>query len=83
MEAMDHIERLFLSIEESEWLPQWSFDFWIIPYLLGKGISLESFRKFMTPANKMLALELASLPGREKAALQQKYKQEMIEALRV
>jgi p-methyltransferase len=82
LEAMDHIERMFLSIEESEWLPQWSFDFWIIPYLLGKGVSLESFRKFMAPANKMLALELASLPGSEKAALQRKYKQEMVEALR-
>ena len=31
LEAMDHIERMFLTIEESVWLPQWSFDFWIDP----------------------------------------------------
>jgi len=82
MEAMDQIERLFLSIKESQWLPQWSFDFWVIPYLLGKGVSLDRFRNFMTSANKMLALEIASLPWREKAALQQEYKRELVEALR-
>jgi radical SAM PhpK family P-methyltransferase len=82
MEAMDHIEKMFLSISESQWLPQWSFDFWIIPYLLGKGISLNRFGNFMAPANKMLALEIASPPESEKAVLQQKYKQEAVDALR-
>jgi radical SAM PhpK family P-methyltransferase len=82
MEAMNQIERMFLDIKESHWLPQWSFDFWIIPYLLGKGISLERFKNFMTSANKMLALEIASFPKSEKAALQREYKQYMVEALR-
>ena len=27
LDAMDHIDRLFLTINESVWLPQWSFDF--------------------------------------------------------
>jgi p-methyltransferase len=31
LEAMDHIERIFLRVTTSEWLPQWSFDFWVIP----------------------------------------------------
>jgi p-methyltransferase len=82
LEAMDHIERLFLSIDESQWLPQWSFDFWIIPYLMGKGVSLDRFRNFMTAANRMLALEIAYVPEQEKAALQRKYKEELVEALR-
>jgi radical SAM PhpK family P-methyltransferase len=41
--AMGHIERMFLEVDESLWLPQWSFDFWIIPYLIGKGLSAERF----------------------------------------
>jgi len=82
MEAMERIEGMFLSINESQWLPQWSFDFWIIPYLLGKGISLDRFKNFMAPANKMLALDIASAPESEKIVLQKKYKEEMVEAFR-
>ncbi len=47
MEAMDSIERTFLTIDNAAWLPQWSFDFWIIPYLMGKGVDLEDFRSFV------------------------------------
>lgn len=71
MEAMDHIDRTFLSVRESEWLPQWSFDFWIIPYLLGKGLSAEQFKSFMALANRLLALEIATVP--EKALKQRQY----------
>jgi radical SAM PhpK family P-methyltransferase len=73
LEAMDHIDRMFLTIDESLWLPQWSFDFWIIPYLLGKGISLVQFRDFMTQSHKLLSLEIASVPEHEKNRMQQEY----------
>ena len=69
MEAMDWIERTFLSIEDSVWLPQWSFDFWIIPYLMGKGVDLSDFREFMRLAQKLMALGVASVPEAEKAKL--------------
>jgi radical SAM PhpK family P-methyltransferase len=82
LEAMDQIDRLFLSINESLWLPQWSFDFWIIPYLLGRGISTEQFREFMTLADKMLALEIAFVPAPEKKARQQECLQKMIESVK-
>jgi radical SAM PhpK family P-methyltransferase len=82
LEAMDHIDRMFLSIHESEWLPQWSFDFWFIPYLLGKGVSLASFKEFMHGANKALALEIAAVPERQKRALQKQYLQETVQAAR-
>jgi len=78
LEAMDHIERMFLTIDKSLWLPQWSFDFWIIPYLLGRGISLERLRGFMTLANKLLALEIAYVPERQKNIMQQGYLQGMV-----
>jgi p-methyltransferase len=73
LEAMDHISKLFLKIKESLWLPQWSFDFWIIPYLTGRGISFEQFRDFMVIANKLLALDFTHLSERQKAALQQEH----------
>ena len=71
--AMDHIERMFLEVDESIWLPQWSFDFWIIPYLIGKGISAERFKPLMAMAHKLLALEIAPVSGASKVALQQQY----------
>ncbi|MCA1615513.1 MAG: PhpK family radical SAM P-methyltransferase [Acidobacteria bacterium] len=80
--AMDHIDRMFLSVDESIWLPQWSFDFWIIPYLLGKGVSFERFKEFMAPAHKLLALNIASVPEHQKQRLQEKYVGRMVEALK-
>lgn len=79
LEAMDHIERMFLSIDESLWLPQWSFDFWIIPYLIGKGIAPVHFREFMECAHKLLALEIASVPPDQKSRLQQQYLKKVVE----
>jgi p-methyltransferase len=82
MEAMDHIDRMFLSIKESEWLPQWSFDFWIIPYFLGKGVPLDRFKACMGLANRMLALEIAAVPEREKAAMQKQHLDSMVSLVR-
>ncbi|HVF49517.1 MAG TPA: PhpK family radical SAM P-methyltransferase [Pyrinomonadaceae bacterium] len=73
LEAMDHIDRIFLTIKDSIWLPQWSFDFWTIPYLLGRGITLEKFKKLMASAHKLLALEIASVPEAQKRSMQQEY----------
>jgi p-methyltransferase len=69
---------MLLTISESEWLPQWSFDFWFIPYAMGKGIALDQFKSFMRLANRMLALEIASVPGEEKQRLQQGYLDAMV-----
>ena len=78
LSAMDQIDQMFLSVRESIWLPQWSFDFWIIPYLLGRGISAANLRDFMESANKLLALEIACLPGDQKRGLQQQHLQAML-----
>lgn len=82
LEAMDHIDRIFLTVDQSLWLPQWSFDFWTIPYLLGKGISLSQFREFMTQSHKLLSLEIASVPEHEKNRMQQEYLQNIRAAAR-
>jgi len=78
LEAMDHIDKMFLSIEESTWLPQWSFDFWSIPYLLGKGIGFPQFKRLMTAAHQLLRLEIASVPEEQKKLVQQEYLQSMV-----
>jgi len=82
LEAMDHIDRMFLTVEGPLWLPQWSFDFWIVPYLLGRGISLEQFRGFMARAHKLLALEIAALPPHQKESLQREYVRDLVEQAR-
>lgn len=81
LEAMDHIDRAFLEISESRWLPQWSFDFWIIPYLMGKGLGINRFGAFMTHANRMLALEIASMGETEKQRLSEESLRGMVDAL--
>ena len=80
LEAMDHIDKAFLEITESTWLPQWSFDFWTIPYLLGRGYSLEQFRALMNWAHKLLALDIAYVPEQEKKIAQREYLQKMVAA---
>lgn len=65
IEAMDEIEDSFLSIEGPRWLPQWSYDFWIIPYLMGKDVDLGDFSEFMGEAQKLMALGVEPVPERE------------------
>jgi p-methyltransferase len=80
LEAMDHIDRAFLTIKESTWLPQWSFDFWAIPYLLGLGMSLPQLKALMVEAHRLLTLEIAAVPPAEKSVLGQAYLQNMVRA---
>lgn len=82
LEAMDHIERLFLQTKDSLWLPQWSFDFWFIPYFLGKGLSLDNFKQFVSQAGKLLAMDIASVPDDEKRRLQRNYLRQMISTVK-
>jgi radical SAM PhpK family P-methyltransferase len=77
LEAMDHIEKLFLQIKESLWLPQWSFDFWFIPYFMGKGLSIEHFKQFVSYAGRLLAMDIASVPANEKKKMQRNYLKQM------
>lgn len=76
-EAMAHIERMFLAVKESLWLPQWSFDFWFIPYALGKGISLPDFKKFVGLANQLLVMDFDDMPEPAKRAMQRDYMEEV------
>jgi radical SAM PhpK family P-methyltransferase len=78
LEAMDLIDQLFLGVEDSTWLPQWSFDFWIIPYLLGRGVSIDSFTALMKQAHRLLTFEIAHVDAGEKQRLQRACLDQMI-----
>lgn len=80
-QAMDHLETMYKTIGDSQWLPQWSFDFWIIPYLMGKGITLDQFKSFMTTANLLLGLHVGTsdLSAEELAAKREQYLNDLIE----
>lgn len=58
-EAMAHVETAFLEITASRWLPQWSFDFWMLPYLAGRSrIEPEDLAPWLDATNDLLRLEL-------------------------
>jgi p-methyltransferase len=82
LEAMDHIDRAFLEIQDSVWLPQWSFDFWTIPYMLGRGYTPERFRELMLWAHKLLALGIAYVPEPRRQAMSDEYLRHMTAAIR-
>lgn len=82
MEAMDEIERMFLTIDNVSWLPQFSFDFWIIPYLRGKNIDMDAFREFSKGAQKLMSLGIATVSQHEKARHEKEALSTMIRAAR-
>ncbi len=82
LEAMDYIERIVLTVKESLWLPQWSFDFWFIPYITGKGVSLWEFKQFVSHADALLASEIATCSTAERERIRKKRLDKMIELVK-
>jgi p-methyltransferase len=60
--AMDLLEEMIFEIGPEGWLPQWSFDFWALPYLLGRGLDRDDIVRFLQLANARLAMELEGVP---------------------
>jgi hypothetical protein len=50
--------------------------------LLGKGYSLDQFKKLMEWSHRLLALEIAYVPEKEKKSKQHEYLHKMVEALK-
>lgn len=80
LQAADYIDRMMLSIDSSIWLPQWSFDFWVLPYLAGVGISLSEIADFVKHANRLLRLEVADISAEEKDRLRGEWSSDLIHA---
>jgi p-methyltransferase len=48
------VEEIYRTVRGSTVLPLYMFDFWSLPYLVGKGIPLEQVTRFAAAAQKML-----------------------------
>ena len=70
-EAAAHAERIFLSLDHPQWLTKLGFDFWIIPYLFGKGVTRDQLDGFLSSSRDLLRMELTLAPGDDKARAQQ------------
>lgn len=58
--ACDLIDRIFLSIRNSIWLPQFGFEQWSIFYLMRKGMTINQIRDFLTLFNAGIKERLIS-----------------------
>lgn len=82
LEAMDYIDKTFIEVgDTSTWLPIWSFDFWFIPYVMGKGVSRSQFTDIVTEANKMMRPNIIPVPEREKQAVKTSAYQNILQTM--
>jgi radical SAM PhpK family P-methyltransferase len=65
--ACEHIDRLFLEVENSIWLPQFGFEQWSTFYLQRRGMSLPQIKRFLIAFNTLVAEQaiLHDGPARE------------------
>lgn len=57
-EAVLAIEDMYKKVSESVFLPLYGFDFWVIPYLIGKGFSIESIKNFLNIGQEIMLKSL-------------------------
>jgi len=57
-EACDIIDRCFLSMRNSVWLPQYGFEQWSIFYLMRRGMSKPQIKEFLHAFNRVIREEL-------------------------
>lgn len=53
-EACGLIEMIYRTVKRSVIFPTHSFDFWIIPYLMEQGISIDELKQFLEHAQDLL-----------------------------
>lgn len=53
-EASDLVQVMYKTVKSSSVLPGYMFDFWSIPYLIGKGIPVDQLVKFTNIAQELL-----------------------------
>jgi len=52
--ACDHLEKMYATVQGPLICPVYLFDFWAIPYLLSKGISLDQIKRFLELCRPLL-----------------------------
>jgi anaerobic magnesium-protoporphyrin IX monomethyl ester cyclase len=64
--AADWVDRLFLEIEGSTWLPQYGFETWSLYYLQRRGMPLAQVKQFVRAFNAAVRRKVVD-PSREEA----------------
>jgi p-methyltransferase len=62
-QGCDMVAKLFHEVTDSQWLPMYDFDFWILPYLQGKGLTQEQITSFVDACNDLLSMEVGISRG--------------------
>ena len=57
-QACNMVESLFSKVSGSTWLPMYDMDFWVLPYLRGKGLSFDQIQTFVSLCGELLSEEL-------------------------
>ncbi|HKR12263.1 MAG TPA: radical SAM protein [Pyrinomonadaceae bacterium] len=57
-QGCEMVLKMFGSVTNSTWLPMYDFDFWILPYLEGKGLSQDQIHKFVSTCGDLLSMEI-------------------------
>jgi len=55
-QAADHLQEMYKTIKGPCILPGYMFDFWSIPYLMGKGLTIDQIKGFVAAAQDLLIL---------------------------
>lgn len=77
-QGCEMVSKLFRSVTDSTWLPMYDFDFWILPYLQGKGMSLEQIKQFVNACDDLLSMEVGiprGTPVTDRAAAEKNLRQ--------
>ncbi|MEZ4868988.1 MAG: PhpK family radical SAM P-methyltransferase [Caldilineaceae bacterium] len=62
--AIELVDRLFLDVQNSLWLPQWGFELWSVFYLQRKGMTRGQIKQFVLSFNAVIRDKLLHGDGR-------------------
>jgi p-methyltransferase len=57
--AADGAQRIFEEVRGAAWMPMYMFDFWALPYLMGKGMTLQEVVEFHQHAYRAMRCAIA------------------------
>jgi p-methyltransferase len=67
-QAADAADRVFSDVTGSIWMPGYNYDFWAVPYLLGKGLTLDQIKEFHVIVRRLMRYNAAQPADRTAAA---------------
>ncbi|WP_327582093.1 PhpK family radical SAM P-methyltransferase [Nonomuraea sp. NBC_00507] len=72
-QAADLTDEMFERVTESVWLPLYDFDFWSLPYLDGKGVSVQELTGLLRTSQELMGVRDRGGDPERLAALERRY----------